>query len=219
MGLTITKSYLSKYSLSLLILSCFLLIGFKPSASEGVLQSNESVNITSTTVPLLLNAGIVQEQEAELSIILWIENGTIPTEIWTQLPMSDWIWSIKKQQTKTGNVSATLTGHRTIDKYEESVIYTWYTRIAPALAKDGVQLYIDERVPEAIDISAYLSQSNSVPSQWSLLDNVVSIAGYQSNLVTSVKSGRDRINIQLLSRGQTTEGHTVLAIPALLKEF
>ena len=85
------------------------------------------------------------------------------------------------------------------------------------LAQSGGQIYIDERVPQAIDISAYLSKTNALPAQWALSDSLVSIAAYQKNLPSTVMAGNDRINIQLLSRGNG--GQTVLAIPVLLEEF
>lgn len=215
----VKKPYMSKNKyLLLIIISCVILLWVKPLGIERVFQSSESVNSSYKTEPLLLNAGLVQAQKAELSIILWVENGIIPIEVWTQLPMPDWAWSLNEQQTKHGN-TATLSGHRVIDKDEERMLYTWYTKMAPILAKNGVRIYLDERVSEAIDVSAYLSQSNILPAQWFLLENMVSIAGYQSNLEESVMAGQDRINIQLLSRGKNTDGQTVLAIPALLKEF
>lgn len=201
-------SILSKFDISriaffLIIIGCFIIIGFKPN----------------TSTPFLLNTGLVQTQEAEVSVILWSENGTISNKVWTHLPMPEWEWAMKEQQVNSGKLAETLTGHRIINKQEESMLYAWYTKMAPILEKDGVKVYIDERVAEQIDISAYFSQSDVNPSQWFLSDNLVSIAGYQCNLGPSVVSGRDRINIQLLSKGQDYSGHTVLAIPALLKEF
>lgn len=224
MDLTVLKSYLFKKRYLLVIVSCFMLVLLRPLTIEGVLQRNDSVQSYNTKDSLLLNTGMLQAQEAEVSIILWIEDDTkldeiIITEAWKKLSIPDWSWSYQEQKTKYGNNAITLTGHRIIDKEEERMLYTWYTTIAPVLAKEGVQIYLDERVPEAIDISAYLSQSNTLPSQWFLLDNLVSIAGYQNNLGTSVMAGHDPINIQLLSRGHNTKGHTVLAIPVLLKEF
>jgi len=78
---------------------------------------------------------------------------------------------------------------------------------------------VGESIPQAIDISAYLSQTNALPTQWVLSDNLLSIAAYQNIIETSVMAGQDRINIQLLSRGKNTEGQSVLAIPVLLKQF
>lgn len=219
MGNSVKKSSVSKNKyLLLIIIACVITLWVKPFNIERVFQSSELVDTSHNIEPLLLNAGLVQAQKAELSIILWVENGIIPSEVWTQLPMPDWVWSVNEQQTKHG-YTATLSGHRVIDKDEERMLYSWYSKIAPIIAKDGVRIYLDERVSEGIDVSAYLSQSNILPAQWFLLDNMVSIAGYQSNFGECVMAGQDRINIQLLSRGQNTNGQTVLAIPALLKEF
>lgn len=219
MGLILTKSYIFKRHLFIVIISCLLLIGFKPFVVECILQSIQPAPTSNSEAPLLLNSGMVQARGAEVSVLLWSEDGTIPIDIMTQFPMPDWIWTQKEQQTNSGNIAATLTGNRVINQTEESMIYTWYTAMAPVLKKNGIQIYLDERVPEAIDISAYLSHTNTLPSQWFLLDNLVSIAGYQRNIGTNILAGKDRINIQLLSRGEMTDGNTVLAIPALLKEF
>lgn len=220
MGIIFLKSKITKILLLLLIIvTCFILIGFKPWNSVAVSQENKPVQLSNSVAPLLLNTGMVKVQKAEVSIILWIEDDTIPIEAWKQLPIPDWRWSYKEHRTNDGKNIITLTGHQVINKNQENMIYTWYTTMAPVLAKVGVKAYLDERVPESIDISAYLSKSNILPSQWFLLDNLVSIAGYESNLDMSVMAGQDKINIQLLSRGEKTDGHTVLAIPVLLKEF
>lgn len=184
-----------------------------------VMSSKDTARLSQTEVPLLLNSGVLLTKEAEVSVTLWFENGEIPLNIWAKGPMPDWIWNHKELRTGSGKVVVTLYGHHRIDKNEESNLYTWYNTMAQQLAKTGGQIYIDERVPQAVDISAYLSQTNALPSQWTLLGNMISIAAYQSNLETSVMAGKDRVNIQLLSRGKNTEGQTVLAIPVLLEEF
>jgi len=161
----------------------------------------------------------VQADKAEVSVILWFENGDIPLEIWKKRPMPDWTWTYKESQTANGKVAVTLSGHRFIDKNEESNLYTWYTVMARLLAHTGGRIYLDERIPQASDISAYLSKTNAFPAQWTLSGSMVSIAAYQKDLQTNVMAGNDRINIQLLSRGNHNKGQTVLAIPALLEEF
>lgn len=213
------KALIVSKKMMLVLVSFLLLIGYKPLVAEGIYHNNKTAQETQTAGHLLLNAGMVQTQQADISIMLWIEEGTIPIQTWTQLPMPDWIWSKKDLRTGQGSVAVTLSGHRIIDKNEESMIYDWYTRNAPILTKTGVQIYLDERVPEAIDVCDYLVQSQAQPSQWYLANDLVSIAGYQSNIRTDVVAGQDKINIQLLSRGHDTTGSTVLAIPVLLKEF
>jgi hypothetical protein len=201
------------------IITCILIISFV-SYSYGVeMPSKDPVIASQTTVPLLLNSGEVQTKEAEVSIILWFENGDIPDGARTKLPTPDWIWTSNELQTGSEKVAVTLSGHRLIDKNEESSLYKWYTTMAQELAKTGGLIYIDERVDQAMDISAYLSKTNALPAQWALIGNMLSIAAYQNYFLTSVLAGQDMINIQLLSRGKNTEGRTVLAIPALLKEF
>lgn len=217
-GLTLPKS--NYYIITMLkLMVCTLFIGLGVYALSVVVQTKESIELHQTTVPLLLNSRVVQAKEAEVSVILWFENGDIPLEIWKNRPMSDWTWTYKELHTASGKVAVTLSGHRHMDKNEESDLYKWYIIMAQQLAKTGGRIYLDERVPQATDISAYLSKTNTLPAQWALTGDLLSIAGYQSDLPMSVMAGQDRINIQLLSRGKNTEGQTVLAIPVLLDEF
>ena len=201
------------------IIACILIIGLALYSYRVEVPSVEPNIVSQTTVPLLLNSGEVQAKKAEFSIILWFENGDIPHGTLAKRPTPDWIWTSNELRTGSGKVAITISGHQLIDKNEESNLYKWYTTMTQELAKTGGLIYIDERVDQAMDISAYLSKTNALPAQWTLIGNMLSIAAYQKHLLTSVFAGQDRINIQLLSRGKNTEGRTVLAIPALLKEF
>ncbi len=217
-GLTEAEISSSKNILKMII-ACILIVSLVSYAFRVETPSKAPYLFSQATVPLLLNSGEVQANEAEVSIVLWFENGNIPHETWTQLPTPDWIWSYNELQTGSEKVTVTLSGHQIIDKNEESNLYKWYTAMAQELAKTGGLIYIDERVDQAMDISSYLSKTNALPAQWALIGNMLSIAAYQRNFDTSVLAGQDRINIQLLCRGTNAEGRTVLAIPALLKEF
>ncbi|OLN33933.1 hypothetical protein [Desulfosporosinus metallidurans] len=205
-------------SMTILVV-CIFLISLGRAAFQMMTPTLDARMLSSTAVPMLINSGIVQSKEAEVKVVLWFEQGDIPLEIWAKRPMPDWVWYSKSLQTESGKVAVTLSGSHIVNKNEETNLYTWYTTMAQQLAKVGGKIYIDERVPQAIDISAYLSQINALPAQWSLLGNTVSIAAYHSNLKTKVWAGQDRINIQLLCRGKNNEGQTVLAMPALLEEF
>ena len=209
------KVQLKITTLILLISTLFFILGAKD--LRVGLQTKESIGLSQTTVPLLINSGEVQVKEAEVSVVLWFENGKIPQEIWSTGPIPDWTWSYKESQNASGIVAVTLSGHHRMNKNEESNLYTWYTIMVRQLAQTGGRIYIDERVPQSIDISAYLSKINALPAQWALSDSLVSIAAYQKDLPSTVTAGNDRINIQLLSQGNG--GQTVLAIPVLLEEF
>jgi len=202
-----------------LIIVSVLIIGLVLNYNRMEIPNKEAPPVAQTTVPLLLNSGQVQTAEAEISILLWFENGNIPQEAWTKRPTPDWIWTYNELQSGSEKVVATLSGHQMINKNEEIDLYKWYTSMAYELSKTGGLIYIDERVDQAIDISAYLSKTNAQPAQWALIGDLISIAAYQNNFSTSLLAGQDIINIQLLSRGKNNLGRTVLAIPALLKEF
>ena len=192
---------------------CLVGYTFNAAAAKEPLPSPQE------TVPLLLNSGEVQTAEAEISILLWFENGDIPYETLIKRPMPDWTWTYNELQVGNKYAAVTLSGHRTINKNEEINLYNWYIAMAPELAKTGGIVYIDERVAQTMDISAYLSKTNAHPAQWVSTDNLLSIAAHQNHFLTSVLAGQDKINIQLLSRGKNNTGQTVLAIPALLQEF
>jgi len=217
-GVTVPKLSLSVIIIKTII-ACMLLIGLVSYSYRVEMPSKQSSIFSQTTVPLLLNSGQVQTNNAEVSIILWFENGNIPQGTLTKKPMSDWVWTYNELQTGSGKGAVTLSGHRNINKNEESSLYNWYSTMSKELAKTGGRIYLDERVNQAMDISAYLSKTKADPAQWALIGNMLSVAAYQKELLTSVVAGQDRINIQLLTRGKTAQGKTVLAIPALLKEF
>ncbi|HBV86727.1 MAG TPA: hypothetical protein DEF42_08785 [Desulfosporosinus sp.] len=183
------------------------------------MKENETIYLSKQEVPLLLNSGLAESEKADVSIILWFENSEIPFNILTSKPTLDWVWSYKELQIPNEKGSFTLTGQHLIDKNEEQILFAWYTTMAPQIESAGGRIYLDERVPQTIDISAYLSQINAIPTQYILSDNIMSTAAYQDTIETSVMAGQDKINIQLLSRGRNIEGQSVLAIPVLLKQF
>jgi hypothetical protein len=184
----------------------------------GLLPAHIADN-TQKGVTLLLNSGSVNSKKAEVRVIVWLKDGTIPEELKVKKPLPGWVWNYRELQTESGKTAATLSGQCNLDKNEERKLFTWYTDIAQRLSTTGSQVYLDERVPQTIDISAYLSQINAQPAQWDLTGSLLSIAAFQANLNTKVMAGKDRVNIQLVSRGKNPAGHTVLAIPALLEEF
>lgn len=211
-----TSSY--KWKVIVLLFFLTMCIGGTGILSVGS-ERWEKINAQEVSVPFILNSGMVRAQEADVRVIVWFENIRVPDEIWTQGPLPDWRWTTREQQTVDGKTAVTLFGEGHLDKNEEKRIYTWYNSMSLFVANKGGRLYLDERVPEVTDISAYMSRVNAQPAQWSLSGQTFSIAAYQKALHTSVVAGHDRINFQLLSRGEKGKGLTVLAIPALLEEF
>jgi|GEM_PF-658988 len=196
-----------------------LMISFGIHALRAITQSKETVLNAKAQVPLLLNSGIVQAKDAKVTVILWFEDRDIPLKIRISRPTSDWIWTYKELEIENEKVSATLTGQQSLNKVEENNLLAWYNSMVPKIEKVGGKIYLDERTPQAMDIAAYLSRTNADPSQWVLIDNMISTAAYQKNIGTNVIAGQDQVNIQLLSRGKGNEGQSVLAIPVLVKEF
>lgn len=213
------RKFSSRINILKILIGWIIIVGLFTNFYVGETPAKEPSIVYEAAVPLLLNSGEVPSKEADITIILWFENGVIPPETWRKLPTSDWIWTYKELQTGSEKVAVTLSGERLINKNEERELYKWYTAMAKELAQAGGLIYVDERVNQTMDISSYLSKTNALPAQWALIGDMLSIAAYQSKLNTFIIAGQDRINIQLLSRGNDNEGRTVLAIPALLKEF
>lgn len=183
------------------------------------LHTLESPKVKNIAVPLLLNSDSVNIKNAEVSVILWAENSDTAENFLKQKPLPGWQWTCKELTTAGGLQAISISGHKVVDKKEERNLYTWYTNMAQKLDKKDCQIYLDERVPQAIDVCSYLSEENASPRQWSLSSNLISVAAYMGDVPISVMAGQDRLNIQVLSRGNNSEGQTVLAIPALLEEF
>ncbi|EHQ92258.1 hypothetical protein [Desulfosporosinus youngiae] len=214
------NSYRIRYIREIIIVAAIILmISFAVHALSALAQSKETVQMKKSGVPLLLNSELVEADKAELSLTLWFEDREIPESIRATRPIPEWTWIYKESQMNSEKVSATLTGQHLVNKSEESNLFAWYTTMVPQIEKAGGRIYLDERIPQTIDIAAYLSHINAIPKQWLLLGTMISTAAHQDKIDTSVLAGQDQINIQLLSRGKSSEGQSVLAIPALLEEF
>lgn len=206
------------YVNGIILASIVLILMF--SIGVGLLKEiHTKARAVKNEVPLLLNSGISDMKDAEMSIIVWFDKRDIPLTIWLSEPTLDWKWYYKELQMKNGKVAATLTGQTIIDKSQEAGFFAWYNKMLPKIENAGGRVYLDERTSQAIDTSAYLSQTNADPAQCVLIDNMISTAAYQTDINTSVIAGHDQLNIQLLSRGKGSEGQSVLAIPVLIKEF
>ncbi|WP_242876226.1 hypothetical protein [Desulfosporosinus hippei] len=205
----------------IILVCCFTgLIVISFGIGNYVLTHNlKNLDASNNKMPLLLNSGFLEANEAEATLILWIENTEVPTYILGNMPTENWKWNYKELEMENGKVARMLTGQDILNKEEEIKLFAWYTNMVPLIEKAGGKIYLDERTPEAIDISAYLSQTNADPMQWMLIDNMISSAAYQKNIETTVMAGQDQVNIQILSRGKGSDGRSVLAIPVLLKEF
>ncbi|AET70891.1 hypothetical protein Desor_5517 [Desulfosporosinus orientis DSM 765] len=180
---------------------------------------NDNTNDKNSEIPLLLSSGCTGIDYANVSLTLWFESPTIPEMIWTKKPTPDWRWVCKELKTASQQTAISLSGDDRVNKSQEKDLLKWYTTMAPIIEKAGGIIYFDERVPQVIDVAGFLSKENTKPAQWILTDNLMSVAAYQDNLKTSVLAGKDRVNIQLVSRRDSNNGQTVLAIPVLLNEF
>ncbi|WP_088188727.1 YwmB family TATA-box binding protein [Desulfosporosinus sp. FKA] len=201
-----------------IIMICLLLITME----ANTLMAN-SQRITkyspNKTVPLLLNSKLADSTLATVKVIIWFDNSNLRIDHLSKPPLKNWTWSSKYSQAGNGSRALTISGEGIVNKIQELQVYTWYTIMVPQIAKEGGRIYFDERIPEGLDISAYLNYIKAQPVQWTLSNNLISIAAYEQHLNPSVKVGKDSLNLQVLSRGTAGKGETVLAIPVLLEEF
>lgn len=167
--------------------------------------------------PLLLSSGLLEAQEAELRIILWFEKGKPQENFLNKLPQEDWVWQ-ESHSVSAMNTGYSLAGYTRISQKSEQAIFVWYQGLARDVGQAGGIAYLDERVPEGMDIAHYALKQDILPRQFSLAEGVSSVAGWQESFLPKVVAGNDKVNIQVISQGYG-QGRTALAIPVLLEEF
>ena len=167
--------------------------------------------------PLLLSTGLLEAQEAELRIILWFAKGKPQENFLNKLPQEGWVWQ-ESHPANSMSAGYSLAGYTRISQKSEQAIFSWYQGLVQDVGQAGGIAYLDERVPEGMDIAHYALQQNILPRQFSLSESVSSVAGWQESLLPRVVTGNDKVNIQVISQGYG-QGRTALAIPVLLEEF
>ncbi|MDA8228924.1 MAG: YwmB family TATA-box binding protein [Desulfitobacterium hafniense] len=183
------------------------------SGSQGD-QSELSMN---NPPPLLLDSGLTTEEQANLKAIILFNHKVATPELF--LPKNGWEWKISEYTVPGKDVSRlTITGQKTVTKNTERASYIEYLNLAQEVKKLGGRAYLDERINEVIDISAYFTKTQIIPLQWAITDNVVSFAAYKKNGPHPVFAGKDKINVQIATRNRD-KAQTVLAVPVLLEEF
>lgn len=183
---------------------------------SGVVSKN--IPLEKQETPLLLNSGLTTVQQAEVKIILWFEQKPFEN-IKQSLPQEGWEWKESEFKAPNGKVPYTLSGYKLICSEEEEQIFSWFRELTKKVQDYGGTVYLDERVPEGIDVIKYSVQQEVIPVQWALSENTLSITGFKNGLYPSIQAGDDLLNIQLLSLSNGDHGKTALVIPVLLEEF
>ncbi|WP_434510975.1 hypothetical protein [Desulfitobacterium sp. AusDCA] len=223
------SSRLNRLILVIVLIISSIVLAYK----VGVITPQRSIASIESPVQkppnLLLASGLTGASEAELRVTLWFkqEDKEAYLNLINHLPQSDWEWktikqgvlSESKQNDLEPNQAITIHGYRLINKNEEAEVLSWYPAFSQQVQQAGGIAYLDERVSSGMDVEAYFSQNNITPKQWIISGKTSSLAGYSAGPFTTIQAGRDKVNIQLLSRSSTRGENTVLAIPALLEEF
>jgi hypothetical protein len=169
----------------------------------------------------LLSDGRVHCEEARVNIVIWFDKGKIPGTINLGEPFSDWLWE-EKMIACAGADQGQMTlriGSGVIDAQDEIQLSRWYLETAPTVSQAGGRLYVDERIAEGMDISAFLSSADAVPRQWDMEGKTCSVAAWREEAGSGLWAGQDKINMQLATRFSEQGGQTVLAYPVLMEEF
>jgi hypothetical protein len=196
-------------SLIFVILLCVILL-------SGVIVKN--IWIEKQEMPLLLNSSSTTAKEAELRIALWFKQKPAQN-LMKDLPQDGWVWKESELKAYGGTTAYTLSGYKVIQAEEEKLLFSWFRGLSRKVQDYGGLVYLDERIPEGIDIIKYSVQEGISPVQWALAENTLSVTGLKDKLYPEIRAGDDSVNIQLLSQSNGKSGRTALAIPVLLEEF
>lgn len=170
--------------------------------------------------PLLLASGWAQSATAQIKIMIWFDNGEIPDTINSVLPISQWQWHEEIfRGPEYGKKTIVLIAAKEIDKAEEETIRIGYPAWVNQVKSAGGHIYIDERIPEEMNIAAYIRAAGATAKQCFSSERLQSIAALNESWGNDVMAGHDRINFQILTQKTMEGGQTVLAVPALLEEF
>lgn len=158
-------------------------------------------------------------KEAEVKVIIWFDNQDSSELLREKLPSNNWQWEKAIRYTAEGKKIISLVGRTRVDRKQELELKKWYFELVGRIKDAGGKVYLDERIYDSIDIVAFLSKAGAEPQQWMLDDNTFSVAALKSNLGNDIYAGKDKVNMQLLTRISNGNKLSVLALPALIDEF
>jgi hypothetical protein len=174
--------------------------------------------ITSASSPLLLEY-CNSTKEAEVKVIMWFDDQDLHELFREEMPSDNWHWEKASCYTAEGKKINSLVGRTRVDKIKELELKKWYFELVGKIKDAGGKVYLDERICADIDIAAFLCKAGAEPQQWMLDDSTLSVAALKSDLGNNIYAGKDKINMQLLTRISNGSQQSVLALPALIDEF
>lgn len=174
--------------------------------------------ITPASNPLLLEY-CSYANEANVKVIIWFDNRDSAELFREELPSDNWHWEKAFHYTVEGKKITGLVGRTKVDRIKELELKKWYFGLVSRIKDAGGKVYLDERINANIDIVAFLCKAGAEPEQWMIDGNTLSVAAMKSGLENNIYAGKDKVNMQLLTRISDGYQQSVLALPALIDEF
>ncbi|NLI91045.1 MAG: hypothetical protein GX434_02220 [Peptococcaceae bacterium] len=205
-------------SKKILLTVIFIMVFLTPTLLFAEVMKTTRVN---TELPLLLNSGLADCNEAAVKYIVWTEDPGKTDEIENILPSTGLIWQKQILSDFAGKKVFQYMTAQKINEEEERQAFILYHSLYTVSMDGKAQVFFEERVGEAIHAENYFEYNHISRKQNIIINDMMSIGGFDQRLPGGVKAGEDKINIQMVTKGEnkTGNGKTVLALPALMEEF
>jgi hypothetical protein len=172
----------------------------------------------SASSPLLLEYNN-SANEADVKVIIWFDKQDSSELFRKELPTDKWHWEKAIRYNVDGKMITGLVGRTKVDRRKELELKKWYFGLDSRIRDAGGKVYLDERIQANIDVIDFLCKAGAEPQQWMLDGNTLSVAARKSDLENNIYAGKDKVNMQLLTRITNGYQQSVLALPALVDEF
>lgn len=178
-------------------------------------------NQKASDVPLLLNSGLVQCEEAKGKYILWTEDSEELYWLEKLLQSTGLTWNKELLSDYYGRNAYKYVAVFDIQKENEGLAVEYYYSLHTSLKGTKVRVFFEERIDSALDSLLFFRNYNIPVIQKIQEEEIMSLSGFHRDYSEGVKAGTDQINVQLITRSGkgSGQGRSVLAYPALLEEF
>jgi hypothetical protein len=172
-------------------------------------------------LPLLLNSGLFDCQQATIKYILWTEENRELPPIEEILESSGLAWDKQVLSDFSGRNAYKYINETIIRKEDESQAFAFYHKLCERTSGHKVKVYFEEKIDAALDPNSYMEKNKAKIVEIIRLPGTISLSALHNGLPWTVIAGEENINLQLVTKSEAGPncGKTVLAFPALLEEF
>lgn len=172
-------------------------------------------------IPLLLNSGLLDSEQALVKFILWTEDSSESYQLEESIRPMGLTWEKQILSDVSGKKAYKYTARMEIGREEEGYIMEIYRQLDEAARGLQARVYLEETTDAKLDPYVYFHQTKIDTVQEAQTSGIISLSGFHPGLLQTVKAGKDKVNIQLLTSKEAGEkqGKTLLAFPAILEEF